>query len=354
MNRRYFLQALGLSVAAAGMSKTALSRKATARPQVAITLDDPDLDATPLLTPDERNRRTLDALRKHSDLKAALFVSGRKIDSPAGAKLLGSWNDAGHIIGNHSYSHSYYPSPKISFEQYSQDIIRVENILKDYPNFKKLMRFPYLKEGDTLEKRDKMRAFLKERGYKMGYVTIDTSEWYIDERLNKRLESDSRADLAPYRKFFLDHIWERSLYYDDLAKKAVGRPIKHTLLIHHSLVVSLFLDDLLKMFKRKGWQLIDAQEAYTDPVFSRLPNVLPAGESIVWSLAKETGNYDKVLRYPAEDGEYEKAKMDRLGCDNFSVRQSANACQPCEHFRRAFSPFRVKGVSYALAFQTER
>lgn len=312
MNRRHFLHALGLSAVVAGTSKTALSQKKSTRPQIAITIDDPHLNATPLLTPDERNSRILKALRKHSDLKAALFVSGKNIDSAAGSKLLDSWNIDGHLIGNHSYSHSYYPSSKISFGQYSEDIIRAEILLKNYPNFKKFLRFPFLKEGNTLEKRDNMRAFLQERGYKMGYVTIDASDWYIDDRLIKRLKSDSRADLEPYKKFFLDHIWERAVYYDDLARRVVGRPIKHTLLIHHSLLVSLFLNDLLKMFKRKGWKLIDAEDAFADPVFSCLPNVLPAGESIVWSLAKETGKYETLLRYPAEDGKYEKEKMDAL------------------------------------------
>jgi peptidoglycan-N-acetylglucosamine deacetylase len=315
MNRRNFIETLGLGVAAVGMTKMSAAQDKKARPQVSITLDDPDVDETPLLSPDERDAAIRVALRKHSDLKAALFVSGRKVDSEDGRRLLKAWDDAGHIIGNHSYSHSYYPSAKITFEQYAEDIVKVENLLKDYRNFQnsKLMRFPYLKEGDTLEKRDKMRTFLKERGYKMGYATIDTSEWYIDDRLRERLKRDPKADLAPYRKFFLDHIWERTVYYDELAQRVLNRSIKHTLLAHHSLVVALFLDDLLQMFVNKGWQLIDAQDAFTDPVFSRLPNVLPAGESIAWMLAKETGKYDRQLRYPAEDGKYEKDKMDKLG-----------------------------------------
>jgi len=66
------------------------------------------------------------------------------------------------------------------------------------------------------------------------------------------------------------------------------------------------------MFKSKGWQLIDAEEAFTDPVFNAAPTILPAGESIVWALAKQTGKIARSLRYPAEDGEYEKARMDKL------------------------------------------
>jgi hypothetical protein len=44
-----------------------------------------------------------------------------------------------------------------------------------------------------------------------------------------------------------------------------------------------------------------------------MPKIVPAGESLIWALAKETGKFDKVLRYPGEDSEYENAKMDKLG-----------------------------------------
>jgi peptidoglycan-N-acetylglucosamine deacetylase len=75
----------------------------------------------------------------------------------------------------------------------------------------------------------------------------------------------------------------------------------------------LFLGDVLAMFQSKGWRLINAQDAFTDPVFSAEPNILPAGESIIWALAKESGKFNGMLRYPGEDSEYEKPKMDKLG-----------------------------------------
>jgi hypothetical protein len=67
------------------------------------------------------------------------------------------------------------------------------------------------------------------------------------------------------------------------------------------------------MLKRKGWEPIDAEEAFTDAVFLAQPKVLPAGESIIWSLAKEKGTIAKSLRYPAEDSQYENKRMDKLG-----------------------------------------
>lgn len=315
INRRDFIKtiAIGALFLNAGFSSTLFSDDTLLAPQLAITMDDPNRYKTPLMSPDEKNRAILAALRKHSDLKAALFVCGHRVDNPHGKKLLQSWNDAGHILGNHTYSHYYFHSDKIGVEAYIEDIIEGEKIIKDLSQFRKLFRFPYLKAGNTYEKRDGIRVFLKNNGYGYGYVTIDASDWYIEDRLKERLRQNPKADLEPYKKFYLEHIWERANYYNDLAIEVVKRPVRHTLLIHQNLLNALFLDDLLNMFKIKGWQLINAADAYEDTVFSLEPDILPAGESIIWALAKATGEYDDGLRYPGEDSQYEKDKMDSLG-----------------------------------------
>ena len=108
-------------------------------------------------------------------------------------------------------------------------------------------------------------------------------------------------------------MWDRANYYDGLSRKVLGRSIPHTILVHYNLVNALFLDDALRMFETRGWNLIAAQEAYKDDVFRRYPQIVPAGESLIWALAKETGNFDAVLRYPGEDDIYEKPILDRLG-----------------------------------------
>jgi hypothetical protein len=47
------------------------------------------------------------------------------------------------------------------------------------------------------------------------------------------------------------------------------------------------------------------------PVYEMEPNNLPAGESILWALAKEKGVIG--LRYPGEDDTYEKAILKKIG-----------------------------------------
>ena len=311
MNRRDFTKTLGLSIAAVGLGGVpSIARKPA--PRFSITMDDFHWANAVKLTAAERNDAILGGLQANS-VKAALFVIGSNIDSEEGKQLLSPWDKAGHMIGNHTYSHRNYNAPTTKIEEYEQDILRAEALLKEFPRFRKYFRFPMLKEGDTAAKRDAMRSFLAQHGYRNGSVTIDNSDWVIDRRLSARLKKDPSADVKPYRDYYLEHMWARSEYYDSLARRVAGRAVKHTVLVHFNLLNGLFLGDVIEMYKAKGWQPIDAEEAFTDPVFSAKPKVLPAGESIVWSLAKEKGTIAKSLRYPAEDGDYENARMEKLG-----------------------------------------
>ena len=310
MNRRQFTKILGLSAAALTMSRPA-GAQPSVTPQISITMDDFNWQNAVYQSAVARNRSILSTLNAHS-IKAALFVVGRNVENEEGQQLLDEWNKAGHLIGNHTYSHQNLNSPSMKLETYTADIAKAETLLKTFSRFQKYFRFPMLKEGDTAAKRDGVRTFLSEHGYRVGHVTIDTSDWVITSRLSDRLAKDPSADVKPFRDFYLEHMWDRAQYYDSLARRVLGRPVKHTILMHYNLLNGLVLGDLIEMFKSKGWKFIDASEALTDPVFSAKPKVLPAGESIVWALAKANGTIAS-LKYPAEDGNDVVEQMKKLG-----------------------------------------
>ena len=314
MNRREFTKTLGFGAAVLTVGRgigQAASRPIHQTSQLAITMDDFSWHDAVKLTATERNQALLGVLSSHA-IKAGLFVVGRNIDSEEGKRLLADWDKTGHLIGNHTYSHRNYSSPAMSISEYEEDILHAEALLKAFPGFRKYFRFPMLKEGDTVARRDAMRSFLAQQGYHIGHVTIDNSDWIVDQHLTARLKKEPGADVTRYRDFYLEHMWDRAQYYDSLARRVLGRPVKHTILMHFNLLNGLFLNDLLEMFKGKGWQLIDAADAFKDSVFAAEPKVVPAGESIIWSLAKEKGTIAKSLRYPAEDGVYENARMNKL------------------------------------------
>ena len=282
---------------------------AQTRPRVAITMDDVQWQTIPEDRRPEAEDRLLMHLRK---TRAFLFAVGRNVDNASGSTILKRWSAAGHRIGNHTYNHQALLG-KVTPDEFEADILRNEGVLQSYSGFRKWFRFPALKEGRTRELRDRFRSFLVKHGYRNGAVTIDASDWYYNQRLLARIAAQPGFDVTLYRQPYLDHIWDRAQFYDQLSRDALGRSVAHTLLIHYNLLNSLFLGDLLAMFRAKGWAIVDAEEAFSDKVFTRAPDTAPAGESLIWALAKETGNFETRLRYPGEDDVYERPVLDRLG-----------------------------------------
>lgn len=219
--------------------------------EVSITLDDFDITDSFYFNAHERNKKILNTLDKHS-IKAALFVAGKNIDNISGQKLLNEWDRHGHQISNHTYSHLSYSADNVTFKLFAEDILKSELLLKNQKKFEKFLRFPYLHEGNSKFKIKQMRNFLERQHYRNGAVTIDASDWYIDLRLKERLHKNLNTDLTPYRDYYLNHIWDRAQFYNNLSIQTMHREVKHTLLLHYNLLNALFLDDLLSMFENRG------------------------------------------------------------------------------------------------------
>jgi hypothetical protein len=105
---------------------------------------------------------------------------------------------------------------------------------------------------------------------------------------------------------------DRAHYYERLATAVTGHSIAHTLLLHHNLLNALFLGDLLDELQRDGFRIVAPEKAYADPVFAIQPETIPAGESLVWSLAHADTRLRASLRYPGEDDTYEAEALSRL------------------------------------------
>jgi peptidoglycan/xylan/chitin deacetylase (PgdA/CDA1 family) len=283
----------------------------SARPQLALTLDDPTLSLGSVLRWPEANSRILKAISE-KNVRAALFVCGMRVDDADGAKLLSAWDQAGHLVCNHSYSHKFY-GEQTSYADFAVDFLKNEKVIAAHHNRTALFRYPFLKEGDTADKRDRFRALLHERGYRVGHVTIDASDWYVSQRFVDRLGKQPKAPITPYRDYLVAHLLDRAGFYRQLSLDVLGRDIRHTLLMHFNPLNAFVLPDVMNAFEAAGWQWIDASFAFEDPVFLSQPKTVPAGESLVWALAKETGRFEGRLRYPGEDDVYEKPKMDAPG-----------------------------------------
>ena len=273
-------------------------------------MDDVNWRAIPPAYSSRANEQILSHLAQRR-IRAGLFAVRANVQNERGAAILASWNDAGHMLGNHTWHHRI--ETRSTPEEFEREILACESLVGRYPRYRRFFRFPALKEGRSAAQRDAFRGVLHRLRYRNGHVTVDASDWYYDARLRAKLAADAGFDTARFRGPYVDHIVDRADYYDNLVGRAIGRSIPHTLLIHYNLLNALFLGDVLDALAARGWSFVSAEDAYEDPVFSSEPQIAPAGESLVWALAKESGRFEGELRYPGEDDVYEAPKLDLLG-----------------------------------------
>ena len=285
-----------------------------AKPKISFTFDDGITNDILNYKFEEWNEMILQSLEK-AEVKSIFFVTGLNKQNKKGRFLLNTWNDRGHKIANHTFSHPNFNDENVSIDDFETELLKTDAIISEYSNYVRLFRFPYLKEGHTHVKIDGIRNILSQYNYKNGYVTIDASDWYINDRLIKKIKQKGveKAEIEKFKAFYVEHIIDRAKYYEALSYQLNQRHISHTLLLHHNLTSALFLSDLIDTFKEEGWEIVDAETAYQDKVYDTVPSVVPAGESLIWSLAKQSGHYEQRLRYPAEDSQYEEPKMNQLG-----------------------------------------
>jgi len=285
----------------------ALSVTSAQAQSVAFTFDDgPHLQQTPRLSPKQRNDAMLAALARHK-VKAALFVTVTNgADKPEGHALARAWGEAGHAIGNHTMTHPDFHTTEVTLEKYQQELLDCDAVISKMPGYQKWFRFTFLREGNTLEKRDGMRRFLAQQGYRNAYVSLDTSDWRLDDKLMEVLAANSKADLTPIKTAYLAHIRQRALAYRALSHKMQGRDIAQVLLLHHNLLNALWLDDVIAQFKDMGWKIITPEAAFKDPVYALEPERAAAGQSLLLSMARSLGHgkFDGWERI-VDDGDFE-------------------------------------------------
>ena len=74
-----------------------------------------------------------------------------------------------------------------------------------------------------------------------------------------------KINLENLKKLYVDHMWSAIMFYDQVAAEYLGRSPKHILLLHDIDTTALFIDDLVKYIRKKGWEIISPLEAYQGP-----------------------------------------------------------------------------------------
>lgn len=242
--------------------------------RIAISFDDAPRGAGGFLDPNVRPKLLIAALREAGVKQAVFFTNPGRID-PGGlneANVL-SYAKAGHVLADHTASHVVLR--KVSAEAFLADIDKAESWLKKQHGYRPWFRFPQLDEGgrDTA-KRDAVRAGLKARGLRNGYVTADGWDWYMEDLALGARERKQKIDYNGLRDLYVETHVQAADFADSLARRALGRAAAQMLLLHETDLAALYLPDLIKALRADGWTIITADQAYADPMGKLPPPVI--------------------------------------------------------------------------------
>jgi peptidoglycan/xylan/chitin deacetylase (PgdA/CDA1 family) len=278
-------------IVAALLACMLLALPAAAQKRIALSFDDAPRGAGAFLDPDDRAKKLTAALKRAGVKQAVFFVNPGNIGQPGhgdGVANLDRYVKAGHVLANHSWSHPKLGSTDA--EAYLADLDRAEAWLKARPGYRPWFRFPFLDEGGKDKvKRDAIRAGLKARGLINGYVTAESSDWNIESLAIAAKQAGKPIDMKALRDLYVESHVEAAEFYNALAVRTLGRSPAHVMLLHETDIAALFIGDLVKALKAKGWTIVTADEAYADPLRHAAPDTPHAQGTLIEALAWEKG-----------------------------------------------------------------
>jgi peptidoglycan/xylan/chitin deacetylase (PgdA/CDA1 family) len=265
-----YLEVVLLAVVLASCSGTCAAQK------LAITLDDLPQNGglPPGVTRVEITKATLAVLTKRHVPPVYGFLNAKKLEGSAdGAEAMKLWA-AVEPIGNHTYTHiDLEQNPPEAFERDIEQNEPVLELLASSGGDWHWLRYPYLHEGDTVEKRRAVRDYLKTHGYKIAQVTLDWEDYLWNGAYARCVAKNDAKSIEWLRSSYLS---TASAYIDlgrEQAKLIYGHEINNVLLMHLGAFSSTILPDALALLKKKGFKLVTLEEAESDPAYQSDPDI---------------------------------------------------------------------------------
>jgi peptidoglycan-N-acetylglucosamine deacetylase len=261
--------------------------------KIAITFDDLPAHGSlpPGTTRTEIAQKILTALRDAGMPPTFGFINGIGIEQHAtDAAALEAWRAAAQPLGNHTWSHM--DLNKHSLEEFETDASRNEVLLKQLMKDGdwRWFRFPFLSEGDTLEKRAGVRAFLKRGGYRIAGVTMSFSDYLWTEPYSRCSVKGDRKSIQALEDSYLSAADESIEYYRSISHTLYGRDIPYVLLLHVGALDAEMLPRLLKLYQSRGFTFVTLDEAEADEFYRNSMNLdLPPGIDTLEGAMAERG-----------------------------------------------------------------
>ena len=269
------------------------------RAELAITVDDLPVhgDLPVGMTRAEIAKKMIEAFKDKGVPGVYGLVNAKNIGANGDTEkdsVLKIWADAGFPLGNHTFSHIDLNSASV--QAFEDEIVANEPVLKELMGSRDWhwFRYPYLHEGDTLEKRHAIRKYLSDHGYKIAQVTLDFGDYAWNNPYARCVAKQDTQAIEWLKSSYLQTAKDDIALDRKLSVMLFGRDIKYVLLMHIGALDSILLPDLLDLFKREGFDFISLEDAQKDPAYQSDPDAaLLHGGTFLEQLTEA-----KHLKYP--------------------------------------------------------
>ena len=239
--------------------------------QIAFTWDDlPAHSALPKgETRVEIGRKLINAMKIAHMPPVYGFVNGIAIErEPDSAPMLKDWRDAGLFLGNHTWSHMNLNTASLA--DWEADLLRNEPVIQKHAGNSdwRWLRYPFLAEGDTPEKRVEARKFLAAHNYKIAAVTMSFGDYLWNEPYARCVAKNDTAAISQLESSYLQAASDDADFRRVMAKALFGHDIPYVLLMHVGAFDARMLPRLLDLYRSKGFTFVTLKEAENDPFYA--------------------------------------------------------------------------------------
>jgi peptidoglycan-N-acetylglucosamine deacetylase len=272
---------------------------------MAVTFDDLPVHGAmpPGLTRLEITQSILETLKREKLPAVYGFINGgRGADDPSSLSVLQTWRQAGQPLGNHTWAH--LDLNKETAEQFEAEVLRNEPLLRSLMGNADWhwLRYPFLHEGDTIEKRRAVRSWLAAHGYKIAEVSMDFEDYLWNEPYARCMAMHDEASIAKLHDSYLAVADQYYGVFRELSHLVYGRDVKYVLLVHVGAFDARMLPELLQLYRAKGVKFISLPNALSDPAYRDDPDIgEPSGGAFLELMMQKN-----KLKFPANSKPYKE------------------------------------------------
>jgi peptidoglycan/xylan/chitin deacetylase (PgdA/CDA1 family) len=186
---------------------------------------------------------------------------------PLSTSMLQDWRDAGFLLGNHTWSHTNLNTSSV--EAWQADALKNEPLISSYMGKRdfRWLRYPYLAEGNTPEKRLAARKFLADHHYKIAAVTMSFGDYAFNDPYARCVINEDNASITQLEDSYLKAASDTIDYARGLSQNLYNRDIPYVLLMHVGAFDARMLPRLLKLYRDRGFTFITLEQAEEDPFY---------------------------------------------------------------------------------------